>query len=90
MKETYEVDPKFVELICEMRGKVIQNCIELEMVMDAYIAEHFCDTESKIVELASIVLAPRIQWREKLAIFTVLIEKYNTSFNESNILRIYN
>jgi hypothetical protein len=80
--DEYEVDEKFINLICELRGKVIQTCIDLEMIMDAYIAEHFCESESKVAELASIVLVPRVQWREKLAIFTVLIERYNQSFKD--------
>lgn len=78
--EKYEVNQEFVEIICEIRGKVVNSCIDLEMVMDGYIAQHFCETEDRIVEFASIVLAPRVQWREKLAIFSVLIEKYNASF----------
>ena len=78
--DDYEIEQKYVDLISEIRGKVIQTCIDLEMIMDAYIAEHFCETEEKVAELASLVLVPRVQWREKLAIFTVLIERYNQSF----------
>jgi hypothetical protein len=73
-------DPKLLNLIYELWGKVLQTCIELETIMDAYIAEHFCQSEDKIVELASIVLAPRVSWGDKLAIFSVLIEKYNKPF----------
>jgi hypothetical protein len=74
------VDPNFLRVVYELRGKVLQTCIELETVMDGYIAEYFCESEDKIIELASIVLAPRIPWGEKLAIFSVLIEKYNRPF----------
>ena len=82
IQEEYEIDKNFLDIIFEMRGKVIQTCIDLETVMDGYIAEHFSEMEEKIIELASIVLAPRVTWGEKLAIFTVLIEKYNHAFME--------
>ena len=78
--EDYKIDEHFVNIICELRGKVLQSCIDLEMTMDTYIAEHFCETNSKVYEMATLVLAPRIAWREKLAIFWVLIEKYNEAF----------
>ena len=80
--EDYKIDEHFLNIIFELRGKVLQTCIDLEMTMDTYIAEHFCDTATKVYEMATIVLAPRISWREKLAIFEVLIEKYNKSFKE--------
>ncbi len=80
MNEDYEIDEKFLDIIYELRGKVIHTCIELEMMMGAYIAQHFCDTDAKVYELASVVLVPRVQWSEMLAIFTVLIEKHNRSF----------
>ena len=50
--------------------------------MDVYIAEKFCTSKDQINELASLVLTPRIQWREKLEIFKVLILKYNKEFKE--------
>lgn len=78
--EEYQIDENFLNIICEIRGKVLQGCIDLEMTMDTYIAQHFCETESKVYEMATIILAPRIPWREKLAIFEVLIEKYNQPF----------
>jgi hypothetical protein len=70
----------FINTVFEIRGKLLQTCIELELKMDGYIAEHFCETEEKIIEFGSIVLAPRISWGEKLNIFSVIIEKYNPDF----------
>ena len=80
--EEYKIDEDYLNVIYELRGKLLQTCIDLEMVMDSYIAEHFCESDAKVYELATIVLAPRIPWREKLAIFWVLIEKYNQAFKD--------
>lgn len=77
-----ESDQKFIDAICGVRGRFIESCIQLETMMDAYIAQHFCDTNEKVSELAYLVLAPRVSWREKLEIFKVLITKYNKKFEE--------
>jgi len=80
--EDYKVDEYYLSVVYELRGKLLQTCIDLEMVMDSYIAEHFCESNAKVYELATLILAPRIPWREKLAIFWVLIEKYNQEFKD--------
>ena len=69
--EEYKIDEDYLNVIYELRGKLLQTCIDLEMVMDSYIAEHFCESDAKVYELATIVLAPRIPWREKLAILSI-------------------
>ena len=71
---------KLIKSATEIRGNFIQECVDLEMIMDTYIAKHFCQDDSKVYELAALILAPRIQWREKLEIFRVLIGKYNLDF----------
>ena len=78
--EEYKINEHFLNAIYEIRGKVLQSCIDLEMVMDTYISEHFCETPSKVFELISLLLSPRVAWREKLIVFTIFIEKYNTDF----------
>jgi len=78
--ETNKSEQKFVDAICGVRGRFIESCIQLETMMDAYIAQYFCDTNEKVSELVYIVLAPRVSWREKLEIFKVLITRYNKKF----------
>src|SRR5665647_1756247 len=69
-------------LLNQVRGTVLTACINLEIIIDLYIAEKICDTKDKINEMTSLILTPRVSLREKLEIFKVLIAKYNPEFKD--------
>ena len=81
--ELYTKQMLFQSIVETIRGRVIHACIDIEFMIDGYIAEHFCNTQDKVDELASLILMPRVSWNDKVEIFSVLIEKYNKQFNTS-------
>ena len=75
---------KYLNAICEYRGKFIDACIMLEITMDTFISDYFSEGNKKRSELMALVLAPRVSWREKLAVFTVIIEVNHKDFYDKN------
>jgi hypothetical protein len=75
---------KIQEASYKIRGHVLQRAVELESLIDIYIAEHFTKDEIKIVELISLLLAPRITLDNKAQVFIYLIDKYNPDFKKAN------
>ena len=80
-KQTETTYPDLANLV---RGTVLTACINLELIMDIYIAEQFCDSKDDVNELCSLIITPRVPWREKLEIFKVLISKNSENFKIKN------
>lgn len=72
---------EFENHVCLVRGLVIQKCTELEWAMEVYISEYFSNDNKRIIELATLVLAPRVSWYDKLDILKTIFELNKVQMN---------
>jgi hypothetical protein len=69
-----------LENIYKIRGYVLQRAIEIESLLDVYIAEYFTQDEAKVHQLVSLLLAPRMSFMNKFDVFTYLVDIKNPEF----------
>ena len=68
----------------DIRGRILQRAVEIESIINIYIAEHFTKDKPKNEELICLILSPRVTFENKIQIFKYLVDKYNPEFKESN------
>jgi hypothetical protein len=67
----------------DIRGRVLQRAIEIETLLDIYISEYFTKEKVKNAELINLLLAPRINFDNKVQIFTYLVDEYAPDFRKA-------
>jgi hypothetical protein len=65
----------------KMRGIILGGTIEVERLIDQYLAKYFCPTFEKVNELMELLLCTdRVALDAKRQIFVVILKKHNTDF----------
>jgi hypothetical protein len=72
-------EDRLLDAIYNIRGRVIQRAVEIESVIDIYIAEHFTKDPDKLHEFVSLITS-RTTFDNKLQMFKFLVDKHNKDF----------
>ena len=75
-----EVEKNMIILCYDMRGRLMQLTIEIEKIVEYYIASKFIKEEDKITELIITIISPHIIFSKKIEIFCYLISAYDKWF----------
>lgn len=78
------IDAQINEISQSFRGIIISAAIEIELLIDVYVTEHFAKSGELNTELYCLILAPRVSAMEKMEVFKYLVNKYSQSFIKSN------
>ena len=84
MSQTKSTSDLMMDAVIQMRGSVLQLAVQLEMVIDVYIAEHFTKDVNLINEFICLILSPSVNLKEKLRVFVFLVNKYDPEFKQAN------
>lgn len=70
----------------KFRGQVLETTVILEWIMDSYIAFYFVDkkNESKVEEIITLILAPRVTYNAKCEIFAHIVDIKHPQFKVAN------
>jgi hypothetical protein len=83
LKDYVEILPMYTEKAYKLRGEVINQTIQLERVMDAFIASHFCSDETKRTELMILILCTeRITFENKRQVLKWIVENHEKGLIE--------
>lgn len=82
--ERQEKLKKLEDAACVARGHVIHRVIEMEMLINFYLAQHFAKDEQRAAELRSLLFCTeRMEYSAKVEIFCILLERHNLEFFNS-------
>ena len=84
MEERERIEAMISIAAYDIRGRILQKAVEIESIINIYIAEHFTKDEAKNEELICLILSPRVTFENKIQIFKYLIDKYNPEFKNAN------
>ncbi len=80
-----DVLPKYTKRDYERRGEIIARVVYLERIMDAIIANYFCDNDNKIDEIRMLILSTeRITYENKRQVLKWIYEKHQSDIFKSH------
>ncbi len=77
-----EQEKQMLFLCYDARGQIMQQSIEMEKLIEYYIAGKFLEDENKKIEFIITIIAPHVIFSKKIEIFIHLVEKYDSWFND--------
>ena len=84
MEERERIEAMVSIAAYDIRGRILQKAVEIESIINIYIAEHFTKDKSKNEELICLILSPRVTFENKIQIFKYLVDQYNPEFKDAN------
>jgi len=75
-------EERIYDAVYNIRGRVIQWAVQIESIIDLYIAESFISDENKIIEFVSL-FGSRIPFMEKLNIFRHIVDTSRPDFGQA-------
>jgi len=80
MESDKEIGVAILDKAAMFRGIFINQVTHIETLINVHIANHFCDTEAKALEIVDLVLGDRfIAFESKRTIFEAIVKKHKPS-----------